>query len=155
MISIDKAVSLSDFEEMYKIHTSVFLSFDQMTKESFLDEINHKNRLYFVAKKDNEIIALMSFNLMQGSCWELVSFINNLSYNLERSYSTLLNYFENTYKPNLIRSYCDIGKFWGDTWEELGFFLKEVILPEEIYNDGRNFVYNSGKLLFEKELYKN
>ena len=56
MISIDKAVSLSDFEEMYKIHTSVFLSFDQMTKENFLDEINHKNRLYFVAKKDNEII---------------------------------------------------------------------------------------------------
>ena len=141
-------------------------------KDCYIEEINNYDATFFLnknlpltrfsvgekniaIKKDNEIIALMSFNLMQGSCWELLSFINNLSYNLERSYSTLLSYFENIYKPDLIRSYCDIGKFWGDTWEELGFSLKEVILPEEIYNNGRNFVYNSGKLLFEKELYKN
>ena len=107
--------------------------------------------LNIAIKKDKEIISLMSFLKKNENEWELLSFINNLKYNLKNSYSEILNYFEKNYSPKLIKSYCDIGKFWGNSWEELGFELKEINMPEEIYRNKSEVLYNSGKLLFEKE----
>ena len=107
--------------------------------------------LNIAIKKDKEIISLMSFLKKNENEWELLSFINNLKYNLKNSYSEILNYLEKNYSPKLIKSYCDIGKFWGNSWEELGFELKEINMPEEIYRNKSEVLYNSGKLLFEKE----
>ena len=56
MVRIEKPNSVSEFEEMYNIHASEFLAFDQMTKESFLDELQQNNRIYFVAKDNDKII---------------------------------------------------------------------------------------------------
>ena len=92
----------------------------------------------------------MSFKQLENNSYLLGSFTDNLSYNLSNSYHELLRYFENKYKPLNIISFCDIGKYWGNTWEELGFELTEIYRPEEIYNDGKNILFNSGYLKFEK-----
>lgn len=56
MVRIERPNTTREFEEMYNIHASEFLAFDQMTKESFLDELQQKNRIYFVAKDNDKII---------------------------------------------------------------------------------------------------
>lgn len=56
MVRIERANTTREFEEMYNIHASEFLAFDQMTKDNFLDELQQKNRIYFVAKDNDKII---------------------------------------------------------------------------------------------------
>ena len=56
MVRIERPKTICEFEEMYNIHASEFLAFDQMTKESFLDELQQNNRIYFVAKDKEKII---------------------------------------------------------------------------------------------------
>lgn len=56
MVRIERPNTICEFKEMYNIHASEFLAFDQMTKESFLDELQQNNRIYFVAKDNDKII---------------------------------------------------------------------------------------------------
>ena len=131
-------------EEVSTFDATLFLDRNLPLTQLDIGDIN------IAIKKSKEIISLMSFKQLENNSYLLGSFTDNLSYNLSNSYHELLRYFEDKYKPSNIVSFCDIGKYWGSTWEKLGFELTEIYRPEEIYNDSKNILFNSGYLKFEK-----
>lgn len=50
-------------------------------------------------------------------------------------YKKLFNYFTSTYAPSLIMAYCDIGKFSGEEYKELGFKAIKLRRPKYIWVD--------------------
>lgn len=74
---------------------------------------------------NKELVAVMTFakpRYNKNYQYELIRYC--AAYNIIGGAEKLFKYFVNTYKPESIVSYCDLSKFQGRVYEQLGFRLK-------------------------------
>ena len=107
---------------------------------------------------NNELIQVISFKLLENNNYELLRNCIKFGYNIQNGVKKLLNYFIQNNNVNSIIAYCNLDKFSGTTFEEIGFKLVEYIKPELIlYNkkDELNMykkIYNCGKNVYTLQL---
>lgn len=85
---------------------------------------------------NNELIQLMSFcksRFNKNYEYELLRLCTKYGYEVINGSNKLLNYFINNYKPKSIISYCNLDKFNGKVYEELGFKLLQHNTPQIIW----------------------
>lgn len=73
---------------------------------------------------ENELIELMTFGIPRYNKnyqWELLRLCTKFGYTVVGGASRLLKHFEQEYIPQSLLSYCDLSKFSGKVYEELGF----------------------------------
>lgn len=93
--------------------------------------------LYF---KD-ELVSIMTFDRPRYNKnyeYELVRYCSSL--NITGGSKKLFNYFLKSYSPNSICSYCDISKFTGKTYDDLGFSLVRINSPAVHWYDGKTHI---------------
>lgn len=94
----------------------------------------------------------MSFNQLKNNNFKLLRCCTKFKYNIQSNYKELLNYFIQKYNSNLIITHCNLDKFTGKTFENLGFKLIQYKNPIIIsYNNKINktrSIYNCGQNVF-------
>ena len=84
--------------------------------------------------KDDELIEIMTFGKPRYSKtyeWELLRLCTKSEYRVIGGASKLFKYFIDTYTPNSIISYCDMSKFSGTIYTQLGMILLKENLPSK------------------------
>lgn len=92
--------------------------------------------VYGLYTKENELIAVMSFGkprFIEGFDYELLRLAYKNGVKVIGGASKLLNAFITNYKPNSILTYCDISKFTGKVYQDIGFKLNNDIPIEPGY----------------------
>ena len=94
---------------------------------------------------NNELIQLMSFckpRYNKKYEWELLRLCTKYSYSVIGGANKLLKSFIRSYSPKSIISYCDLSKFTGNVYTDMGFKLRKFSEPQIIwYNpkSGKHF----------------
>jgi len=81
---------------------------------------------------NNELVEIMTFGKPRYSKiteFELLRLCTIKTHTIVGGSSKLFNYFINNYNPKSIVSYCDLSKFTGDVYKQLGFKLKNKGVP--------------------------
>ena len=65
--------------------------------------------------------------------WEMLRFCSKLNTIIIGGASKLFKYFIDNYRPKIINSYCDISRFEGGTYQNLGFKLSHISEPNYYY----------------------
>lgn len=132
---------------------------DRNEEQQFLDQYNLYNYIQsqycYGVYYDNELIQIMSFNRLRNNNFELLRCCTKFRYNIQNNYKELLNYFIQKHSPDLIIAHCNLDKFTGKTFEDLGFKLIQYKEPSiTSYNNKMNktrSIYNCGQNIFVME----
>ena len=88
---------------------------------------------------NNELIQVMSFCKPRYNSnyeWELLRLCTKYSYSVIGGSNRLLKNFIRSHNPNSIISYCDLSKFTGKVYTNMGFAVSNKIQPQIMwYND--------------------
>lgn len=122
-------------------------------EKNFLNEYHlqgyKKSQVCLGLYYNDELIELMSFckpRYNKNYQWELLRLCTRYGYNVIGGAQKLLKYFIKNYNPSSIISYCDLSKFTGKIYEDLGFTLSKAIQPQATwYNEqtGKHFTQAS------------
>ena len=92
---------------------------------------------------NDELVSIMTFGKPRYNNnyeYELIRYCS--SKNIIGGAGKLFKYFKDIYKPSSIISYCDLSKFNGDTYEKLGFTLKNISISKHWFNGKKHITDN-------------
>ena len=135
------------YKVVYARNTEVKIVGNDVAKEFY--NINHlqggiNSEINLALVKDDEVLGMMSFGSPR--------FNNAFEYELTRlcfkdsvivvgGSEKLFKHFINRYKPTSVISYCDLSKFSGNTYKNLGFSTFEITEPNYVWvNTSKNEV---------------
>lgn len=103
------------------------------------------------------LVYLMSFGKTRFDKkyeYELIRMCSLIGHRVHGAASKIFNYFIDEYQPSSVVSYCDLSKFSGGTYEQLGFTLDHISEPGYFYYKGNKIVsrYSSQKSNLKKIL---
>ena len=107
------------------------------TCNEFLDKYHLQNscksqRVKIGLFYNNELVAVMTFGKPRYNNkfeWELLRLCYHKDYKISGGTKKMFNYFIEKYSPNNIISYCDLSKFKGDVYSNLGFDALKILKP--------------------------
>ena len=88
---------------------------------------------------NGELIQVMTFGKPRYNRkyqWELLRLCSHSEYRVVGGASKLFSYFVNDYNPLSIISYCDLAKFNGDVYKQLGFTHARDTQPQKVWSRG-------------------
>ena len=94
-----------------------------------------KSRVALGLYYDKELVSLMTFGKPRynNKCeWELLRFCS--TYNIIGGKEKLFKYFLDNYNPQSVVSYCDLSKFTGKSYQQLGFVKQSESISKHWYN---------------------
>lgn len=115
-----------DCREVPKSEARAF--FKENHLQGAVNSMNINIGLYY----DNELISCMSFGKPRFGNkyeYELLRFANKFGYSIVGAASRLFKHFLIDYNPKNIISYCDLDKFNGKVYEQLGFKFLRITAP--------------------------
>ena len=86
---------------------------------------------------NEDLVQVMTFGKPRYNSrfeWELLRLCSKSSVQVVGGASRLFQYFIKDKHPSSIISYCDVSKFSGNVYKELGMTLKEVTTPAKIWS---------------------
>lgn len=88
---------------------------------------------------EGELVEVMTFGKPRYNKkyqWELLRLCTHSDYKVTGGASKLFSYFIREYKPESIISYCDLAKFDGRVYEQLGFHHVKDTEPQKVWSKG-------------------
>ena len=88
---------------------------------------------------EGELVEVMTFGKPRYNKkyqWELLRLCTHSDYKVTGGASKLFSYFLKEYKPESIISYCDLAKFDGKVYEQLGFHHVKDTEPQKVWSKG-------------------
>lgn len=88
---------------------------------------------------EGELVEVMTFGKPRYNKkyqWELLRLCTHSDYKVTGGASKLFSYFIREYKPESIISYCDLAKFDGRVYEQLGFHHVKYTEPQKVWSKG-------------------
>lgn len=137
------------------------LNFFEVSKHKAKQFIEENHIQGWVSSKINlglfngdELMSIMTFGksrFNKNYQYELIRFCSKVGYTVVGGSNKLFKYFIENYNPTSVISYCDISKFSGKMYEDLGFSLLRYSKPDYFYFKGRD-VYS--RMKFQKHKLK-
>jgi very-short-patch-repair endonuclease len=93
-------------------------------------------KYYLGLQYNGDIVALMSFGVPRYNTrfqYELLRYCSKIGLNVNGGANKIFKEFIRNYSPKSIVSYCDISKFTGEMYENLGFKLTHYSNPNYVY----------------------
>lgn len=90
---------------------------------------------------NDELVSVMTFGIPRFNKnyeWELIRFCNSINVSVIGGASKIFKYFEKNYNPSSIISYCDLSRYSGNLYFNLGFKLKENTSPNYMWLHPQN-----------------
>ena len=143
--NIDKIIyTIQDKETLYARN----LTIKEVSKDecnSFLNEFHLQNTcqgqtIKIGLYKDDQLIQIMTFGKPRynKNCeYELLRLCTHKDYKVVGGAERLFKHFLNTYNPSSIVSYCDLSKFTGKVYTDLGFKLNSKPRPSKHWSKGK------------------
>lgn len=95
---------------------------------------------------NNEIVQIMTFGKPRYNkkCqWELLRLCSSPMYYVVGGAERLFSHFKDEVNPESVVSYCDLAKFTGDVYFQLGFNLQSTSEPAKIWSKGKSKITNN------------
>lgn len=115
-------------------------SVDKSLAYEFLDKYHMQGKVNSevqIGLYDNdELVSLMTFGKPRFNInteWELFRYVTKAGVKVIGGVSKLFKHFVEEYKPSNLITYCDISKFTGKVYEELGFKFEEYTEPSYVW----------------------
>lgn len=112
---------------------------DHNEAEDFLNKYNlygySEASYHYGLYYQNELIQVISFNQLSNNNYELLRFSIKYGCSLEDNEDYLLKWFIQNNNVNTIITYCDLDKFTGKTFENIGFNLLRQNDPFKLFYD--------------------
>ena len=92
-------------------------------------------------KYNNEVVGMMTFGRPRFNTdaeYELIRLCFKSGYSVVGGVEKVFKAFVENYKPNSIISYCNIAKFTGKVYNNLGFKINKITEPNYVWCKGRN-----------------
>ena len=147
----DKIVNSLRKEHVLYARQCELRELDKKTTKQFLNMYHYQNAtrsslvnlgLYY----NDELVETMTFGKPRyaNTEFELLRLCTKFNYRIIGGASKLLKYFERTYNPKKLISYCDLSKFDGSVYEQLGFEETRLTYSKHWYNykTGRHITDN-------------
>ena len=102
---------------------------------------------------EDELVEVMTFGKPRYNKnyeYELLRLCSHPKYKVIGGAGKLLKYFEEKVKPESIISYCDLSKFTGDVYKNLGFELASQTLPAKHWYNPKTRVHITDNLLRQR-----
>lgn len=125
--------------------------------KDFYDKYHYQNSTRYCGKSyglfyDDLLVQVMSFvkpRYNKNYEWELLRLCTLPQYSIIGGASKLLKHFENENKPKSLLSYCDLSKFNGRVYEQLGFEEKSLSISKHWYNTTTKQHFTDNLLRFQ------
>lgn len=92
---------------------------------------------------EGELVEVMTFGsprYNKNYQWELLRLCSRSDVSIQGGASKLFKHFIDNYHPESILSYCDISKFTGNVYKELGFSLDCISEPNKVWSKSNRYV---------------
>ena len=140
------------------------------SKDCAIKEINNETAQHFIIEYNlydyiqsdvnlglyynNELLQCMSFKHQKNDSYKLLNFCTKFNYNIKDGAQCLLDHFIQSYNPSSITTTINLDKFYGATFEKIGFKLieyKDPILLGDVGSKYRS-IYNCGQNVYQLKL---
>lgn len=142
---IKNIIGISD-NKIYARQCIVDQIFDNNIKRQFFDDThiqgNGPGSLTYCLKKDDQIVAMMTFKQRADSVYELNRY--STIYNVVGGFSKLLTHFQRNNDWNQILSFADLRWSNGGVYDKMGFVLDDTLPPDYRYVIGNKTYHKFG-----------
>lgn len=93
-----------------------------------------------------ELLSVMSFGKPRYNKnveWELYRYASQFDVSVVGGPSKMFSMFKSLFNPKSVVSYCDLSKFSGDLYSNLGFKLKHKSSPTKVWSKGDRYITNN------------
>lgn len=134
--------------KLYARKCKLVENIDDQKLKSFLDE-NHiqgncrGQSIRVGLELNGELVQVMTFGkprYNKNFSWELLRLCSKNQYLVVGGSKKLFKYCINKYRLSNIISYCDLSKFEGEVYENLGFQLSAQTSPQPIWSKGSKYI---------------
>lgn len=146
--SWDKIIAVLKTSETIYARKCILQEIDEVSASKFINEyhiqgrVNGTKRAYALFYK-GEMVEVMTFGKARYNRnyqWELLRLCTKTGYNVVGGASKIFKQFLQDEKPESIISYCDLAKFRGQVYTQLGFTLDHKSNPAKIWSKGSEYV---------------
>jgi len=141
-IKIKHLLGLNNSKIIHTRKCEVYKNLNQIEKKEFLENNelrgNDFSDFNYYLKKDNEILAILTFKKIKSNYYEILRFTTNINYRIPGAFSKLWNFF---LKDNTLSKNCkvivkvDVRWNSGNIFKINGFKLKKITKPDFKYLD--------------------
>ena len=131
---------LGIYEKTIRASKCKIVNIDTKTEKQFLDSYhfqgNSRSSVKYGLEFNCELVAVMTFGKSRFNKkyeWELIRLCNKPGIKIHGGASKLFNHFIKTMNPNSVISYCDISKFTGNVYKNIGFKYLHTSVPNYVY----------------------
>ena len=146
--SWDKVIAVLKSSITVYARKCVLQEIDEISASKFINinhiqgRVNGTKRAYALFYK-GEMIEVMTFGKARYNRkyqWELLRLCTKIGYNVAGGASKLFNQFLKDENPESIISYCDLAKFEGKVYNQLGFKLDHNSNPAKVWSKGSKYI---------------
>lgn len=138
-------------QKLYARNLELRLIEDKQEVNQFLNHYHLqgkcKNNVINLGLYNNEqLVQVMTFGKPRYNKnyeWELLRLCTHSDFIVIGGSCKLFKYFIKNYKPKSIISYCDLSKFTGNVYEQLGFTLLREASPSKHWSKGTSHITNN------------
>lgn len=126
--------------EIQKIPTKIANAF---LNEYHLQGTVRKQKLSLGLFYNDELMSVMTFGTARYSSkaeWELLRFATKTRTIVSGGASKLFHYFIDITQPQSVISYCDLSKFTGSVYEQIGMHLDHVSSPAKVWSKDDKYI---------------